>query len=61
MESIKGNIMNRKPKQVRDANYSLHDYQVALQQSAVSFKQQKIDEVTKHRKMAILGNQEEKV
>ena len=53
--------MNRKPKQVRDRNYTFQDQQQSQWGQQQSYKEQKLNQITEHRKMAILGGKQEKV
>ena len=61
MISNKGNIMNRKPKQVRDKNHTFQQQQETQFETQQSYKEQKLQQITQHRKMAILGGKQEKL
>ena len=60
MESLKGNIMNRKPRQVRDKNHTFSQQQDNMYENQQIYKEQKLQQITAHRKMAILGGKQEK-
>ena len=42
MESLKGNIMNRKPKQVRDKNHTFSQQQESQYETQQVYKEQKL-------------------
>lgn len=52
--------MNRKPKMVRDKNYTFQQQQASQFETQQSYKEQKLQQITQHRKMAILGGKQEK-
>ena len=53
--------MNRKPKQIRDRNFTFNEKQEAVEHIHKNYKEQKLNEVTQHRKMAFLGNRQDKI
>ena len=42
MESLKGNIMNRKPRQVRDKNHTFSQQQDNMYENQQIYKEQKL-------------------
>ena len=53
--------MNRKPKMVRDKNHTFSQQQESQYETQQMYKEQKLQQITAHRKMAILGGKQEKL
>ena len=62
MQSSKGNIINRPIKQnIRNRNFTYADNEESKVSSSATYKEQKMNEITEHRRVAILGNKTEKL
>ena len=53
--------MNRKPKQIRDKNFTFLQQQESTFNTQQQHKEAKLNQITEHRKMAILGGKAEKL
>ena len=61
MES-KGNIMNRGVKSnIRDKNFTFQSQEEVKDITHGSYKEKKMNEISEHRRMALLGNRQERV
>ena len=60
MESKQG-ILNRPVKNFRDKNLTYGSVEEVKGEVTMSLKEKKMQEITEHRKMAIMGNRQEKL
>ena len=57
----KSNILNRPIKTIRNRNFTYADNEETKVSSNASYKEKKMNEITEHRRIAILGNKTEKL